>query len=221
MTNELVIATNVVSREITGLDIVNSVNGFYSGAFDKLFQLVLALIALFGVIIPILVQIYQRRVMKVSESELKAEMAKLLEEKKKELLVEIENKLKSEKEQIAESLKNNTVLIDKRLDDANGAILHVQGNMNIRANQYIDACQDFCGAGELYCQSKSGRDLGAVLESLSALTLPNVTKNDLESRGLNKRLEELIKKIRKTDTDRFLARNLEKLEAALIEARTR
>jgi hypothetical protein len=221
VTNELVNVTNVVSREISGLDVVNSVNGFYSGAFDKLFGLVLALIALFGVIIPILVQIYQRRVMKVSESELKAEIKNLLEEKKKELMAEIENKLKSEKENIAESLKANTAIIERKLNNTTGGVYHVQGNGNLKEGRFANAAEDFCRAGLLYCKSKSGSDLGAVIKNLALHSLPKVGKKDFEVHNLEGQVNRLIEQAKLVDTENFLAIDLRVLQDASKQAKER
>jgi Tfp pilus assembly protein PilN len=142
MTNELLIVTNVISREITGLDVVNSVSGFYSAAFDKLFQLVLALGVLFGVILPILIQFYQRRTVR-------AELAKQLEEKKTELLADIDKKFNAEKENISTSLKQNIATIEKRQNKAEGAVFRLQA-LNRTANDSLETCHDLCMAAEFF-----------------------------------------------------------------------
>jgi hypothetical protein len=218
MTNELVIATNVVSREISGLDVVNSVNGFYSGAFDKLFNLVLALIAFFGVIIPILVGIYQRRVMKVSESELKAEMAILLEEKKKELLTEIENRLKTEKEIIDKSLQSNSEKIERQLKSAQGGIFHLQGFQNCKEGNFLEGAHDFCRAAELNCEAQNGSNLAVEIDNLTKVVAENFDKEALDYRGFKERISKLKEKIKETDKGQFTLNSVTKLEVAIENA---
>jgi len=204
MTNELVIVTNIVSREITGLNVVDSVNGFYSGAFDKLFNLVLALIALFGVILPILIQIYQRRVMKVSEAELKAEMAKLLNEKKDELLQEVKKQFDAEKQIIATSLKENIETIEKRQNKAQGDVFQLQAS-NRGADDMVEKCHDLCMAAEHYCKSNGGGDLSRSIRSLTVAVLPKLTGKDLERDGLNKRLLQILVELEKWNHNDVLA----------------
>ena len=221
MTNELATVTNVVSREITGLDVVSSVNRFYSGAFDHLFALVLALIALFGVILPILIQIYQRRVMKVSESELKAEMVKLFEEKKVELISIIEEKIASEKESITAALDKNTATIKKRLATAEGYSFHMLGNSSIEKGAFFAAGQHLCRAAELYCSSDNGADLQTVINILSETVLPKLNKKDLERNGFQSRLEDLFKQLGKMEHHGFLRAPLRDLAEALRQAKSR
>jgi len=221
MTNELVIVTNVVSREISGLDVVNSVNGFYSGAFDKLFQLVLALIALFGIIIPILVQIYQRRVMKVSEAELKAEMERLLEVKKIELLAVVEKQLASEKKEISSALEENTKLIKKTFLTAEGYAFHLQGNSEVASKNHYDACVSFCKAARNYTKSGGNfTDLTRVCNVIANTVLPMLTKKDLEKGDLDGRIDELLKHLKETE-DTHLTDTISNLSEAFRATRKR
>jgi hypothetical protein len=221
VTNELVIATNVVSRDITGLDVVNSVNGFYSGAFDSLFKLVLALIALFGVILPILNQIYQKQVMKSRDSELKAENATLLEKTKTELLNSIEEKFKSEKETIAAALKKNTVTMERRFATAEGYVFHLQGNSNLHNGEFFDAAHDYCKASELYCQGDCGADLVTVINLLTKAILPRLNKEDIEKEGLRGRLDELLKQVGKVEHHGFLHEPMKQFAEAFRQTKSR
>ena len=100
MTNEFV--TNVVSHDITGLDLVNSVNGFYSGAFDKLFQLVLCIVGFVGVVLPILLPFYQKWLMR---AELKTQLGKQMDNVKAEITGKIGEKFKDEKTETEEKFK--------------------------------------------------------------------------------------------------------------------
>jgi hypothetical protein len=220
MTNELITVTNVVSREITGLDVVNSVNGFYSGAFDKLFGLVLALIALFGVILPIVIQIYQRRVMKVSEAELKAEMAKLLNEKKAELLQEVEKKFNAEKQIITASLKENIDTIEKRQNKAQGDVFQLQAS-NRGVDDMVEQCHDLCMAAEYYCKSDGGADLSRVIKGLTIAVLPKLTGKDLEKDGLNERLMKILMELNKWNHNDLLADLILNFKGAIKEAKGR
>jgi hypothetical protein len=221
MTNELLIVTNVVSRDITGLDVVNSVNGFYSGAFEKLFQLVLALVALFGVILPILNQIYQRHVMKVRDAELKAEIAALLGKTKTELFNSVQEKFNSEKKNITDALKENIATMERRFAKAEGYVFHLQGNGNLDVGNFFAAAHDYCQAGKLYCQGEDGSDLMTIINLLGEEILPKLTKEDLEKEGLRNRLDELLKLIGKMEHHGFLSDAMRKFAEAFRQTKSR
>jgi hypothetical protein len=212
MTNELLIVTNVISREITGLDVVNSVSGFYSAAFDKLFQLVLALGVLFGVILPILIQFYQRRTVR-------AELAKQLEEKKTELLADIDKKFNAEKENISTSLKQNIATIEKRQNKAEGAVFRLQA-LNRTANDSLETCHDLCMAAEFFCKSDDGGDLIRTIKSLVEV-LQKLTKEDLEKDGLGKRLEKILVELKKWNQNGLMFDLLTDFQNAIQETRNR
>jgi Tfp pilus assembly major pilin PilA len=120
MTNEFV--TNVVSHDITGLDLVNSVNGFYSGAFDKLFQLVLCIVGFVGVVLPILLPFYQKWLMR---AELKTQLGKQMDNVKAEITGKIGEKFKDEKTETEEKFKALETLIKKEAHAATSNMFYV------------------------------------------------------------------------------------------------
>jgi hypothetical protein len=218
MTNELVIVTNAVSHDITGLDVVNSVNGFYSGAFDKLFGMVLALIALFGVILPILIQIYQKRVMKVSESELKAEMATLLAEKKGELFNDVEEKFEAEKKSIQKQFDGLNKAIEEKFTKTEGYTAQLQANYYLRNNDFPRAALNFSHAALCYCVCDEGQNLMPIVDGLADDCLPQLSKKNLENGDLKENLDMLLEELRGKNKNGYLSTHIKALEKAMEEA---
>jgi hypothetical protein len=215
VTNELVTVTNVVSRDISGLDVMNSVNEFYSGAFDKLFEFVLALIALFGVVLPILFQVYQKRA-------LKGEMATLFDEKKTDLLKQIGAKFEEEKKNNEKSLAEKSADIEKKLIRTEGYTFQIQGNMLAEQKHYLHAAESYLTAARRYCKSESGENLINILTvCLINGVLPKLLKKDIEKDSLKEGFDKLIKQLTEINKNGFLSDSIRKFEEALSEARKR
>jgi hypothetical protein len=218
MTNELVIVTNLVSRDIPGLEVVGKVNELYSGFLNSLLAIIGIIAAFGGIVMPILIQIYQRRVMRVSEAELKAEMARLLEVEKKNLLDAVESKFTAEKSIIDETLQKKSDKILEQVKVASGGIFLIQGTNRMNENQMTEAAHDFCKAGELFCEGKAGAELAAAITNLILVVEHGIDKEGLDYRGLIKRIEGLIAEIKKMDSSKFMQPQLLKLQLALDNA---
>ncbi len=208
-TNLATVATNigVVVPNITGLDVVGQVNALYSSAFDKLFQLVLWMLGFVGVVLPILIPLYQKRIMR---SELKEQM--------EGLLITTEGRLR---EQIAENFSEEKKAIEKRLSKAEGNAFHLQGQRNFDKGNFRQACADFCKAAELYCKAESGHVLTRTIKLIADKILPHIKKDELEQGGLSGRLDELLKEVGKINKDGFLNDLLRDFAAAHREAKQR
>jgi len=213
-TNELVIVTNVVSHDITGLDVVNSVNGFYSGAFDKLFQLALALFALFGVALPILIQFYQKREMRIREAKLKVELLSTLEAKFNEL----EKAGKSVMQQEFENLKKEMA---RNSNDAIGtafvfqAINYLERGMGKKA---------FALFAKTLAYSVKTEDLVNVQSALRFVTenaLPKLTKKDFEDTAVVTEFKNTIGSAANMNANGLLDLDIEAIKKALAEAQNR
>lgn len=225
MTNAPTIATNIDVQTINGLEVVKQVSEFYSSSFNQLLIVGSVLAALIGIVLPLLIQFYQSREMRIQtgrlKSELDAESAKLLDVVKAELHKELDAKFAEEKKTIVEALEKNTATIEKRLMKAEGNVYHIQGNGNLVRGKLHEACNDFCKAIELYCKSGNGSDMARLLKAITAQILPTLTKNDLEKEGLDDRLDKIMKEADKLEHNGFLNDTLRDLRAALRETKSR
>jgi hypothetical protein len=146
-------------------------------------------------------------------------LAKQLEEKKTELLADIDKKFNAEKENISTSLKQNIATIEKRQNKAEGAVFRLQA-LNRTANDSLETCHDLCMAAEFFCKSDDGGDLIRTIKSLVEV-LQKLTKEDLEKDGLGKRLEKILVELKKWNQNGLMFDLLTDFQNAIQETRNR
>ena len=205
--NVVVVTTNNVSSNITGLDVVSSVNAYFSTEFDKLFRLVLCILGFVGVGLPILLPIYQKRLMRAE-----------LREELKPLLTETESMLNR---QIAEKFSEEKKIIEKRICKTEGYAFHLQGKDNLDKKLFSSACSDLCFAADLYRQAEAGGVLTRVVRMLANKVLPELNCNNLEKDGLGNRLDKLAKDLGQLGTQGYLTDLLKDFENAILAAKNK
>jgi hypothetical protein len=192
MTNELIIATNVVSHDITGLDVVNSVNRLYSSVFGQLLTM-LGIVATFVVVIlPILFQIHQRRENRIQEAKLVADITAKANEQVKKILQEAKE------------------LIDKRFANAKGFSFHLQANAGMSKLDYVDALQSSIWAAHEYLACRDHANLMQIMITVFN-SLGKLTAKEMEEEGFEKKLSELEEKLNEANETGFLSITINKL----------
>lgn len=168
------------------VELIDKVDNFYNNAWDKLIIFGSILFAIVGIFVPLVIQWYQKRTLKLSEETLKAYLKKELKE---ELLIDI-------KKQFDE---NETKL--KTLNaSANAKILFSQAKFSIEKNSYKGALGEIVTASISSLECNDFRTLQDLLDYLLVNCLPYLSVeeiNDLKTANicdLNSFLEELAKK---------------------------
>lgn len=168
------------------IDLIEKVDNFYNNAWNKLILFGSILFAIVGVFVPLVIQWYQKRTLKLSEETLKGNLKKEL---KNELLSDIEKKF-------AENEKQLKVLNAS----ANAKILFSQAKFSIEKNSYKGALGEIVTASISSMDCNDFRTLQELLDFLSNNCLPYLSVeeiNDLKTANvcdLNFFLDELTKK---------------------------
>lgn len=168
------------------IDLIDKVDNFYNNAWNKLILFGSILFAIVGVFIPLVIQWYQKRTLKLSEETLKNNLKKEL---KTELLAEI-------KEQFDENEKKLKTLNAS----ANAKILFSQAKFSVEKNSYKGALGEIVTASISSLECNDFRTLQELLDFLLNSCLPFLSVeeiNDLKTANvcdLNYFLEELAKK---------------------------
>lgn len=168
------------------IDLIEKVDNFYNNAWSKLVLFGSVLFVIVGVFIPLVIQWYQNRTLKLSEETLKNHLKKEL---KNELLVEIEKQF-SENEKKLKTLNAS----------ANAKILFSQAKFSVEKNSYKGALGEVVTASISSLECNDFRTLQELLDFLLNSCLPYLSIeeiNDLKTANvcdLHFFLDELTKK---------------------------
>ena len=168
------------------IDIIEKVDSFYNNAWNKLILFGSILFVIVGVFVPLVIQWYQKRTLKLSEDALKNNLKKELT---KELLDDIDKKFRENENQL------------KALNaSANAKILFSQAKFSVEKNSYKGALGEIVTASISSLECNDFRTLQEILDFLLNNCLPYLSIeeiNDLKTANvcdLNHFLEELNKK---------------------------
>lgn len=178
------------------LKVLESVNSFYSQSFSQLISITVAVLAFAGIVLPVLITLYQKRIFSLEHNAIEKSIHDKLK-KELDLIVvtirdEYQQKEVEHKAEMAE-MKSNIAM---ELADAEGGIYHVQGNAELSSGQYLIALNSFLNAGFRYVKAESNQNLRRILNQCIDFGFPNVTSEDLDDdKGFEKNFESLIEKI--------------------------
>lgn len=159
----------IINNKNDTLEILSKVNEFYESAWNKL----LIIGSLIGIVIPLIVQFYQKQVLKLSEKEFEAKMNLKIIGIRKEIQEEINNKF-------VEKFKEFDSKIDKAKKASIAQSHHIQGVFHTQKDEFYNAIKDYINAAKNYSYCEDDFNLKRVLENIS-ITLDELKKEDLEN----------------------------------------
>jgi hypothetical protein len=193
-----------------GIDLINKVNSFYNSAWDKL--LIFGSISLFvvGIIIPIVIQWYQKREMKANEAMLKKEIESQISKIKEDLLVEMNTKIK-------EAIDENKSKLIQLLARTEAIGFHIQGNSNLNNKDYTRALADYIIASEKYLIAKEYLNLQRLLIAILNSCIPKITMQTIEEIKTTHEadLEKLIAKLNESNENNIFTDIIRKINLAV------
>lgn len=153
-------------------ELLNYVNEFYNSAWEKLIIIGSVAFAIIGIVVPLIIQWYQKKTLLISEKHLKEQFKDDIKEVKEELREEIRKIL-------AEEILKFELKIQKLQDSSNAKLFHLQGQQRATSNKFDDALWNYTKAAHLYLKSDEYGNLTVILEMIEAL-LDKVTKSQIE-----------------------------------------
>lgn len=204
---------NVPNSDQT-LVILEKVNSFYNQSFSNLIALTAILLAFVGVIIPLLINLYQSRKLTIERSELQKNIDDSLRNLKKETEEYVENKV-----------KEKTEAIDKKLESfslhAKAQTMHVQGFITAKSGDAPSALEDFAKAGIYYIKAGDELNLQLILDNIIDVCLPHCNQKNIRDDKCKKRLDEFIEELEKFNENSRYTNAIQNLRKALKEANER
>lgn len=156
------------------LSVVEKINSFYAQSFNQLITITVAFLAFIGVLVPVLITLYQARQLKNDKKELE----NYIQEKHSQIKEGISNEIQSFFQLERERLQNEFAALKEeiRLSElkAHAGLLHLQGNSNLGKGDFVGAFRDFLRAAAQYASAAQERNLQRVLRLAIEECLPKL-----------------------------------------------
>lgn len=191
------------------LTILEKVNSFYSGAWLQLVIYTTVMFTIIGILIPILVQFYQRRVLKLEKDSLE----RIIKE-------EIDDIGKNINTLISDEVSRQSSKIEKRINSAEGGNFHIQGNYYLDKKWYGIALSSLAIAGKSYIDADDELNLGRIIKSITNNCLPNMYSGNFNGvfKDNEKKVQELLSALKKYDVNGRYSDRINGMVNALEEA---
>lgn len=190
----ITLIVDTTNTHISSFDLLEKVSDFYNSAWDKLILIGSISIGIVGILVPLLIQHYQKIVLQVHEDRIKEELKlefKIAEEQLRETL---NSNLEEKFKEFEERLK-------KLSASAKASTLHLQGNTLRNDSLYNKALVSFIKAALLYQDCDENTNLQTMLTLVNEEVITKLKKRDIEdlkiSHELN--LEESLNKLESND----------------------
>ncbi len=200
------------------LEIISAVNSFYSQSFNQLITITLGFLAFAGVLMPILLAWFQKRLFKIEQKEIESIIAERMNDVEERLNDRINNNIltkASEQNLLLEQLDSK---LEKNVAHALAGVLHVQGLMLLNNNNYWFAFSSFTRAAIENIKANNEGKLRTVLRLILHSCLPNMGKQNYVDGEYEDSFNELIKTLSNFNTNsaysdeiRYLSKGYEKL----------
>jgi hypothetical protein len=179
---------------IQTIDLINKIDSFYNSAWNKLILIGSIALGIIGILVPIIIQWYQKKIYELSEENLKQELSIKMSELKEELKDTIED-------QIKENIKEYEDKIEKLTSSANAKVFHIQGNGLLKEGDYNEAMANYIIATEDYFKSDDYSNLQNTLSLICDNCLPKLSKEEVNDIKIshNQDLEGLLNVLDKAD----------------------
>jgi hypothetical protein len=176
------------------LEIINQVNEFYNSAWEKLILIGTIAFAIVGILVPFLIQWYQKKSMNLSEERLKGHIKVEVDKIKDALKIEM-------KEIFDIEVSKFEAKIEKIKNNSEAGIYHIQGTTELDKKDYQNALQSYITAAKFYVDAEDYLNLQIVLEVIEQSCLQNVKKIDFDNLKITSEdtLDSLFKKMQQID----------------------
>ena len=168
------LADTIFIKQGENLDLLNKVDAFYNSAWSKLIIIGTVAFAIVGIVIPLAIQWYQKRVLKISESILKNELTENLAIEKQKIIDEL-HKI------IATKIEIFDQKIMKTEASANAKAFHLQGNSDLTDKNYLFALGAYLEAAKNYGKCGNFSNLQRVLQLITLSCLPKLSMEEVNS----------------------------------------
>ena len=183
------------------LEILEKVNALYSGAFTQLITITGIILAFSGILLPVIITIYQNRQLELKKKSLEMLINNNSENIESKLKDEIKKYFEAESEAFKTEINRLEEELAKSKTAASAQTLHIQGVSSIENGDYITALNSLLKATHYYAVCGDERHFQRVLNSVTDRCLPNlcndIFKSEYDFHQVTKDMLEAVNKINK------------------------
>lgn len=182
------------------LKILEAVNSFYSQSFGQLMNITVAVLAFSGIVLPILITLYQKRLFKLEHLAIENKLLYEMEEKIKKATDVIKSEYEKKEMDFDNKISKMKMLFENELESIKGGVLHVQGNNELKQSDELTAFESFVSASFCYVKSEDNLNLRRVLDLINNSCLRKFNVDSFEEHGDTfKSFDELLEAVRDYD----------------------
>lgn len=204
------------------LIILEAVNQFYSQSFNQLVAIFIAVLAFAGVVMPILISLYQKRLFKLEHEEIKLSLQNKLTQDLSSALENIRTEYESKESEYEKKIIALDEKLEKEIAGAFGGSLHIQGNMSIKEGHYLAAFISLTKASTNHIKADKETNLKRALKIISGKCLPELNKKSLEAdEATIENFEDLLLKLEEYNINGRYLDDIKKLKHGFKQAMER
>jgi hypothetical protein len=178
------------------LKILESVNQFYSQSFNQLVVITVAVLAFAGVVMPVLISLYQKRLFRLEHEEIRNRLKDELDAELAIAITEVRKEYEEKEKQYLSRIDSLDEKLEKEIAGSIGGNLHIQGNMNLKDQQYLNAFTSLTKAAINHIKADKETNLRRALRLVTDKCLPKLNKTRLErDEGVIESYEDLLEKL--------------------------
>lgn len=213
MKDSLVTVVNTVGKITSeAVELISNVDSFYNSAWNKLIIVGSLAFGVIGILVPLVIQWYQKKTLKISEELLKKDIENQILKLKSELVLEINKTLEERLEKFEEK-------IDIASASHNAKTFHLEGNSLFNQGQIAQALADFVIAARDYSYVEDYPNLNGVLNFILQSCLPKLSLEEVSDLKISQNcdLEYLLTEIEKKDTKGVFIQTIREIRLKLTK----
>lgn len=204
------------------LKILETVNNFYSQSFNQLIIITAAVLTFAGVVLPILITIYQKRLFKLEHDAIESSLTQKMKDELELAIKAIESEYDQKEKAFEIQMNDLKEELHREIDTAKGGISHVQGCNSFDQSDWINAFESFIGASKSYIKAEDNLNLRRVISMISENCLPNLNVDDIEQHSDTfENFEKVIETLTTYDNNGIFSDQLKSLNRQFILCKKR
>lgn len=161
--------------------ILKTVNDFYTSSFNQLTTIFLSILAFSGILLPVLISLYQKRIFKIEHEEIRASLSREQEDAIKEIKEIIEKKYETAQNELNLNILKIKKEMEKEIANLTGGIIHEQARTLASDKNYASALESISSAIIHYIEAADDFNIRRALLLLNEAILPNLDSDTIEN----------------------------------------
>lgn len=179
------------------LKILEAVNNFYSQSFSQLVNITIAFLAFVGIVLPIIITLYQKRLFNLEHQVIEKTLDEKLEAKLSLIVSKVQFEYEKKEEKLEEKIAELEQDLNKEFILVKGGVMHVQAISYLQQGLILRALNCFVVATSHYIKADNNLNLRRTLNTINEKCFPKITsKQFLHNVELVNDIEKVMKELK-------------------------